>query len=216
MRRIPWLAVPAILLLACARGGTETAAGPVVTDAGMEPTAEGRWRLAGDGELSLADGVLRLTQHGRQWTLADQVADLPAVAPAGDRLVYARRGEGVGLVTLEAWELGDGGDWLGPRAVADGDRPALSADGERVAFVSGRSGVASIWLVAFDGGESTQLTNAGVTSPALSPAPLDGPRHTPGEPPPGFVPPPVDGSLRFDGDTLRWRGPTGDHQVAVP
>ncbi|MCA9494232.1 MAG: hypothetical protein KC621_30100 [Myxococcales bacterium] len=85
------------------------------------------------------------------------------------------------------------------------DRPALSEDGALVAFVSGRSGIASVWVVPFEGGEPRQLTNVGM-------------RRVKGQPgaPEGFVPPPVDDSLRFDGDALVWSGPERAHRVELP
>lgn len=79
------------------------------------------------------------------------------------------------------------------------DRPALAPDGT-VAFVSGRTGIASIWTVR-RGEAPAQVTNVG----------LEGAKRRPGQPPPGFVPPPVDDSLAFDGDVLRWSGPDGPH-----
>jgi hypothetical protein len=219
MRRIGLSVLLGFAALSCGGGGGDAVERgvPLAVDAGAEPMGRGSWELAGDAVLRLADGRLTVEQPGMEWRLADQVAGEPAVAADGDRLVYARRGDGVGLSSLEAWEIGDEGVWVGPRALAgQADRPALSPDGERVAFVSGRSGIASVWLTPFDGGEPIQLTNVGVTSPALSDTPIDGPRHPPGQPPAGFVPPPHDGSLRFDGDHLRWEAPEGSREVALP
>jgi TolB protein len=218
MRRIGLPILLGILLASCGGGGDDVGVrAPLAVDADTGPAELGSWELAGHAVLRLSSGLLVLEQRGLDWRLADQVAGTPAVAEAGDRLVYARRGDGVGLSSLEAWELGDGGDWTGPRGLAEqADRPAISPDGERVAYVSGKSGIASIWLTSFDDGDPIQLTNVGLTSPALSEAPLDGPRHTPGQPPAGFVPPPRDGSLRFDGDHLRWEAPDGPRGVALP
>ncbi|MDP7111613.1 MAG: hypothetical protein QGH45_06610 [Myxococcota bacterium] len=218
MRRTGLPILLGILLASCGGGGDDVGVrAPLAQDAGMGPMELGSWELAGDAVLRLSSGLLIIEQQGLDWRLAYQVAGLPAVAAVGDRLVYARRGDGVGLSSLEAWELGDDGAWTGPRALAEqADRPAISPDGERIAYVSGRSGMASVWLTYFDGGDPSQLTNVGVTSPALSEVPLDGPRHTPGEPPAGFVPPPLDGSLRFDGDHLRWEAPDGPRGVALP
>jgi hypothetical protein len=74
------------------------------------------------------------------------------------------------------------------------DRPALSPDGQWVAFVYAPAGLASLGLLPFEGGEPRQLTNVG----------LELHKRRPGEPPLGFVPVPADDSLRFEGDRLVW------------
>ncbi len=53
------------------------------------------------------------------------------------------------------------------------------------------------------GGAPVQLTNVG----------LEGIKRRPGQPPPGFVPPPFDDSLTFEGHQLRWSSPDGPHEV---
>lgn len=84
------------------------------------------------------------------------------------------------------------------------DRPAISDDGETIAFTSGISGLASVWVMPFEGGvDPVQLTNVG----------LHLKKRSPGAPPEGFVPPPIDDSLAFDGDDLEWNGPDGAHSV---
>jgi len=122
---------------------------------------------------------------------------------AGDRGVQVVVPDGAFCGRLEARE-GDDVRVL----VADGcpDRVALSHDGDRVAFVSGVTGIASVYLVPFAGGDPVQLTNVG-----LEDAPI-----TVGRPPAGFVPPPHGGAPWFDGDVLRWVGPDGPHEVALP
>jgi hypothetical protein len=84
------------------------------------------------------------------------------------------------------------------------DRPAVAPDGT-VAFVSGVTGLAAVWVVA-PGAAPMQLTNVG----------LERSKRAPGHPPPGFVPPPIDDSLSFsaDGGTLTWNGPDGRHAVS--
>jgi hypothetical protein len=69
-----------------------------------------------------------------------------------------------------------------------------------VAFVSGVSGLASIYVVPFDGStDPVQLTNVGHGAGApVARKPAD-----------GWVAPPIDDSLQFDGDWLTWNGPHG-------
>ena len=65
------------------------------------------------------------------------------------------------------------------------DSEAVSPDGTHVAFVGGATGIASIWVAAVPApglppATPHQLTNVG----------LEAQPRTPGQPPPGFVPPP--------------------------
>lgn len=84
------------------------------------------------------------------------------------------------------------------------DRVALSPDGEQVAWVSGASGLASVWTApTVAGAVPRQLTNVGLE---------DLPRE-PGQPPAGWVAPPHDESLRFEGDRLVWDSPQGPQSV---
>lgn len=141
-------------------------------------------------------------------------ATAEAVDTAPERIVTTRS-SGSGRSVEAGWEP----EALGSRLLAieggrtrvlvdaswNADRPALSDDGRWVAFVSGRSGFASVWIVAFEGGEPRQLTNVGVArEKGATGAPA------------GFVPPPVDGSLRFDGEALTWTGPDGETRRVTP
>ncbi len=94
------------------------------------------------------------------------------------------------------------------RLVSDGspDRVAITADGRWVAYVSGQTGIASVWVVPFDGGEPVQLTNVG----------LEALPRTPGAPPEGFIPPPHEGPLVIDGEWITWSSPEGEHAVRLP
>ena len=83
------------------------------------------------------------------------------------------------------------------------DRVTLSADGDHIAWVSGASGLASVWVSRVLVSEPRQLTNIGLE---------DAPREA-GRPPAGWVPPPHDHSLRFEQDHLVWDSPTGPQQV---
>lgn len=81
------------------------------------------------------------------------------------------------------------------------DRPALSEDGTRLAYVSAVTGLASIWVVDVDGGNPRQLTNVGIERDKTRGAPA------------GWVPPPMDRSLRWEGDALTWTAPDGPRRL---
>jgi hypothetical protein len=76
-----------------------------------------------------------------------------------------------------------------------GDRVAVSPDGEQVAYVAPRDGIAAVWVVPFAGGAAAPVT------PAVTPAR--------GRAPDGWVAPPTDRSLRFTGDSVCWTPPAG-------
>jgi hypothetical protein len=123
-----------------------------------------------------------------------------------DRAVWVRRparAQFAELVTAERV----GSTWKLEVLVAGSvnpDRPAISEDGQTVAFVAGLTGIASVWTLPFDGSQDPlQHTNVD----------LHRVKRAPGQPPPGFVPPPVTGSLAFSDDLLLWEGPTGTHTV---
>jgi len=200
-----------VLLLLIAPGcatpeAEETATEPLLEDAGAPPRAEGAWALAGGASLRLSASTLILDQGSGEWAIAEQVYGAATIDGHGARLAYCRRGDGIDTTAIEVWQHDpDAGTWTGPRRLADGDRPALSADGEWLAYVSGVTGIASIWLIPFTGGEPVQLTNVGVGRPDV-----------PGQPPAGFVPPPHRGPPSFDGDRLGWEAPDGSHAVDLP
>ncbi len=122
---------------------------------------------------------------------------------SGERTVLARFRDGAMGSEIVAVE--GGVERVLVPASFNADRPAISGDGERVAFVSGKTGLASIWVVPFAGGEPVQVTNVGV-------ARRKGERGAPE----GFVPPPVDDSLRFEGNALVWTAPDGPRRAELP
>jgi len=128
------------------------------------------------------------------------------VDASGQRKVFVRRPGHSATTELVVAEQIDGGwnEEVRISGAAMPERPAISPDGETIAFTSGVSGLASVWIMPFEGGvDPVQLTNVGVHLK----------KRSPGVPPEGFVPPPVDDSLAFDGDELEWNGPDGPHSA---
>jgi eukaryotic-like serine/threonine-protein kinase len=123
--------------------------------------ARGRWEL---WRVSLENGARpeRLEVPGYH-------SRHPAIAPAGDRLAFARASEVRSIFRL--------GTRAGPEPVlvssAPDYNPRFSPDGRRIVFSSRRSGdVEEIWLASGDGSGSRQLTHGPgtrQTRPAWSP-----------------------------------------------
>jgi TolB protein len=138
--------------------------------------------------LLTASGELKLrAQDGAERTVASHVKGDLVQAPAGVLLFTAEHelgGEGETAVMLAG---ADGTQ----HTLADGegvdDRASVSSDGVTVVFVSGRSGIASLWRTTLEGAAPVQLTNAAITAGV----------EREGEPE-GFVPPPV------SADRLEW------------
>jgi hypothetical protein len=188
------------------RGGAdELAAGsyrgdelPVLLSA---PSSSGRSTSSGasppsDSDLESTDELDTLVEDG--------IVGIERYDASDTRRVFVRRVRGSPFTELVAAErVGEG--WVEEvrlSGVANPDRPAISPDGETIAFVSGVSGIAAVWVVPFDGGaDPVQITNLG----------LESIRRTPNQPPTGFIPPPATtaGGIEFSGDMLEWDGPDG-------
>lgn len=137
--------------------------------------AAGPWRAA------VVSGALTVSGGGIERQLGPA---LPELAFFGDQLAYpapSSTGTDLLLVSLPEGVPRLLTDWPGYE-----DRPVFSPDGTQLAFFSGRTGLASLYLLDLATGEISQRTNVGLES-----APR---RH--GRPPDGFVPPP--------GSDLRW------------
>jgi len=211
-------ALPLVLLLgACAAAGDPPAA-PGESLPGPNPDAQdrapGRRTLGAGGvwEAVVAEGGgLSARRAGR---FGDEVAidvdvDHRVALAADGTLLYARRGE---LVETDLWRvrLPDGAPERVTAWVGSEDRPVLSRDGRRLAFVSGRTGMASWWVLDLSGklpvaeDAATQLTNVGLK------------RGRPGRAPVGFVPPP-DGTVYAWTDAgLEWVAEGRAYTVVVP
>ncbi len=110
----------------------------------------GLWRIS----LGTPSSWERLAEAGIQ-------ASYPAVAPRSGRVVYMTSTDDINLYRADP-SRPDPGSSITPLAhsiVLDGS-PALSPDGQWVAFRSARSGFSEVWTARIDGTETRRLTNA--------------------------------------------------------
>lgn len=111
---------------------------------------------------------------------------------AGGAVATARTGERHVVQSVAGEEPGESEIMVDGVVIASApgpdDQPVLLDDGHTVVFVSGRTGVASLWRVDVDGTRLQQLTNVGVKVGQLDDA---------------FVPPPAR-TLEADGDGVRY------------
>lgn len=141
------------------------------------------------------DGQLQRQRGGGAWrnaeTLATHVLGNPAHFADG-RVVVSRTGPEPGESDLYLWDRGH----LRALTTAPGpdEMPYVVGRGQLV-FVSGRTGIASLWHLDLDSGQQRQLTNRGLRRVDRR-----------------FIPPPVrdlrvrDGELDYDaGDGARYR-----------
>lgn len=201
MNRFLSIAVMATLFSGCSQSAPKEATEIDVTkERSALPSPEGSWNV--DGESIRLEG--RVLSIG-DTEVAREVIGLPSVSADGTRIAFSHGLEGNHGTALSVVEKGADG-WSAPRIlVAEGtpDRVAISPDGSKIAYVAPAYGIASIWIIPFEGGNPLQLTNVGVRR--------DGPGR-----PDGFVPPPHRGPLRFDGDRLVWESPEGTHEAVLP
>ena len=158
------------------------------------PRAQGRWLPSDEYELILnKGGLLELRRSDKLlWSVGGLLGE-PSFDASGRRFAFCRRTDaGTEISMLEL--LDD--RWSTPRSLVSGrgdpDRPALSPDGKYLSYVSGVTGIASLWLLELMGGAGTQLTNVGIEQGLRGAAPQ------------GFVPVPEREPASFEGDLLVW------------
>jgi hypothetical protein len=168
----------------------------------------GEWRLPGGERVMLRAGRLELQGVNGRAIWSGQVVGLPAFDGAGRRVVYSELAGGERGTRLVARERGPAG-WSAARELAGGpgnpDRPAVTPDGERVVFFSGKTGVPSLHVVPFAGGEPVQVTNRGLRRGRAR-----------GKPPAGFIEPPHEGAPWFERGRVVWDAPSGRKEQVLP
>lgn len=191
-------------LLACDPAPAVDAPLPPETD--LRPVTHGDWPLA-EGALVRRDAGLFFEAAGRNELLAIDVLGAPALSADGRRVAISHRDDGAVASAIDVVEQGEEG-LVRRRLVTEGapDRVAMSPDGRWVVYVSGATGIASVWAAPFDGGAAVQLTNVGVEKQL----------REPGQPPEGFVPPPWQDPPRVEDGRVRWTSEDGEHEVALP
>ncbi len=125
--------------------------------------------------------LLLLDERGQSATRLAADAGTPAFSPDGRRIAYAalpagwRPGTAPGVVELRVLERATGASRTLTAGYADAE-PIWTPDGRTVLFLSGRTGLLSLWKVAADGRALRQVTNAGVraTDPDFVPSPAAG------------------------------------------
>jgi Tol biopolymer transport system component len=92
----------------------------------------------------------------------------PAISPRGDRLIYTESFEDTNIYLSESAGFAGASvphHFGEPRGLIVSSRrddsPNISPEGDRIAFVSGRSGNEEIWVCDRDGGHPAQLTSFG-------------------------------------------------------
>jgi TolB protein len=160
---------------------------------------------AGENLLAVEDGRLRLHQGREVRTLLERASPDFAIDGSGRFVVAVVQNPALPLDTDLVLLPVLGGParslvaWRGSREY----HPVFTPDNRSVVFVSGRSGLASLWRLDLSGGEPVQLTNRGLTPNGRRPG--------------GYVPPPVErASLRFASDgTLEYEAEGHTQRVDV-
>ena len=146
--------------------------------------------LAG-ARLELDRGVLTL----EGLVIGRRVIEAPVVH--GDRLAFIEQRDDDGLYDLFTYEASTG---LQRRLQAQTPKQlAISGEGNYLAYVNGVTGISSVYVLPFSGGEPIQLTNRALV-------------RQPGKAPVGFTPSPSNG-LSFEGMRIVWDGPETGHSV---
>jgi hypothetical protein len=125
----------------------------------------------------LAAGTITLADRaaGPAGAVADSFSSQPALSHDGRRIAFSSAagnlGAGAGRVRIYVRDLSASTTVaVGPAGTEAGFQPALSADGERVAFVSGRAGHARVLVGDVARGTTLAVSGSGARGIALDPS----------------------------------------------
>jgi hypothetical protein len=124
---------------------------------------QGRRMIADDGTAVVPSGSLYLLRNSTVKTIrlpANVPAEEATIDASADLVVYSTRDLGTGRRSIRLLRLSDDRDiLLVSRADSLSYSPHLSADGQRVLYLSNASGLPQIHVVATSGGEPRQISN---------------------------------------------------------
>jgi TolB protein len=171
-------------------------------------------RLIGDSvALVTTDGALSLRgTDGVERVLAEGVKGELSAAPNGGLLFTADDETGAGDTAVVLADRAGELHVLADSLEAADDRSSVSPDGQTVVFVSGRTGIASLFRTSLEGGDAVQLTNVGLVRPDAPELIGDDVESSNDEAPASFVPPPVSAEALswLSADTLRYDAGGGE------
>jgi Tol biopolymer transport system component len=137
---------------------------PAWTESGAELVfaRNGLWRVAVGPD----------SPQPKRLNFASSAAAFPSIHPAGNLLVYSQQGQEVNIwsAQLDAPQEGSPPLHLLAGSSRNDTQPRFSPGGERIAFVSDRSGALEIWICDSNGENAAQLTKLGrLGAPRWSP-----------------------------------------------
>lgn len=213
-----FLAKVLLLLSACAEAPHDAVVPGAVTAAPMDLSPGrrtlsplGRWEAVVSGGGALA--VRPAGRFGEELVVDSEVDARLAIAADDTFLVYARAGD---QLETDLWrvDLPSGRPVQVTAWTGSEDRPVLSPDGRRLAFVSGRTGIASWWVI-----DLPQRSGQAIAPEAgrqLSNVSLETAPRRPGVAPPGFLPVPDGTVYGWTAKGLSWVTAGRAYTLPVP
>lgn len=169
----------AVFVMPLNRDGTTAGAAKQITSgvwdiSTLDWTADGREILFAGSAGSGNSSIWRIARNGgkpARFPAPTMISTEPSVARQSARMIYASR-----QIETRIFKMPLDGRAGGPSSLieSDGDQRDLGVapNGERIVFVSNRTGSKEIWVANSDGSEQTQLTHfngPSVGSPRFSP-----------------------------------------------